>query len=82
MIIMEWTTKNVTVKAVSIDADLHEFVCYNHDGKLLGTITPGDLDDMNNCIKELNEGGCPIADRWEDGMGNTCTIEGWGEDDN
>jgi len=34
---------------------------------------------MESIIADLDNGACPIADRWEDGNGNTCTLNGWGE---
>lgn len=72
-----WKTDLVTVKETAFDHDLHIFNVYNNDDELLGTVLPDTIEDMNQCIADLNEGSCPVADEWEDGTGNTCTIEGW-----
>jgi hypothetical protein len=47
--------------------------CYDKDGYLLGTIlaNPGDWELML-------EGRDPISEGWEDGIGNTANINGWG----
>lgn len=74
-----WTFENgITVEETTYDYDLHAFEVYN-DGELLGTVYPGDLEDMERCIAELDNGNDPITDKWEDGLGNTCTLEGWGK---
>lgn len=74
-----WETKLVTVQEVAFEHDLHAFDVYNKEGKLLGGIYPDDIDAMQSLIDDLNGGSCPIADHWEDGMGNTCNLDGWGE---
>lgn len=48
------------------------------DGGELGSIYPDDVAASMQCIESLIEGGCPVCERWEDGMGNTCNPEGWG----
>lgn len=80
MIIMNtWTTDLVTVNEIPFDNTLHAFEVLNLDGAFLGTINPATIEDMNQIISDLNNGDCPVADGWEDGNGNTCTIEGWDE---
>lgn len=74
-----WKTNLVTVEEVAFDHDLHTFEVYNHAGAKLGTITPASIEDMNDLIADLDDGACPVADNWEDGNGNTCNINGWGE---
>jgi hypothetical protein len=54
------------------------FTVYNLDDEKIGTIVPGDGEALNTMSDQLDDGECPIADAWEDGAGNTCTIEGWG----
>lgn len=45
-------------------------------GELLGYVAfNGNKEEM---IAEMDEGADPIADGWEDGIGNTINIEGWG----
>lgn len=73
-----WIFGNIEVYEIDHDADLHAFSVYNGDEKL-GTIYPNELDDMNACIEALNAGSNPIEDGWEDGCGNTCSLDGWGE---
>lgn len=47
---------------------------YSKDGDKLGVIQSG---DPNEDWKLIQEGHDPIDERWEDGNGNTCCIEGW-----
>ena len=44
----------------------------NYLGTIQGT-------DPNEDWKLIKEGHNPINERWEDGAGNTCTLEGWDE---
>lgn len=74
-----WETELVTVEEVAFDHDLHAFEVYNKDGELLGGIYPNDIDAMESIIADLDDGSCPIAEGWEDGNGNTCTLDGWGK---
>lgn len=48
------------------------------DGKILGFIAAADADDMQRIEKDLNDGSDPIAEGWEDGAGNTISLDGWG----
>lgn len=73
-----WVTPLVTVVPVEVDYDLNTFYVYrNGDAVYLGTVDPDGLDAQEALVKDLNEGGCPVDDRWEDGKGNTCGIDGW-----
>ena len=73
----EWTFENgITVLECEFDHDLHILKVY-HEDKYLGGIYPADIDDMNKLFDELDGGSNPIDDRWENGAGETCTIEGW-----
>lgn len=74
-----WITKNVQVKIVEFDGDLLAFRVRSLEGDYLGDITPDSAEEMNAIIADLQSGGCPIADHWEDGNGNVCTMYGWGE---
>lgn len=73
-----WHTDLVDVYEVPFDYDLHAFNVTTADGILIGTVYPDTIEDMQNLIDELDAGGCPIADRWEDGRGNICSLDGWG----
>lgn len=74
----EWKFENgVLVVEESLDYDLHCFKVYNGD-IYLGTVYPDSIETMNSMIIDLENGQDPISERWEDGNGNTCTLEGWG----
>lgn len=48
----------------------------NKDGDILGYVA---FDDGGEEVThELDNGADPIADGWEDGIGNTITLDGWG----
>lgn len=73
--------------ALDDDAGVWEFETYNvfeetdvlrfenKDGDVLGYVAKNEDDE----VEELNKGNDPIADGWEDGIGNTINIDGWGE---
>lgn len=76
----EWNFENgIAVEECAYNYDLHCFKVYNGD-KYLGAIYPGTIEDMESCIGELDEGYDPISSGWEDGLGNICTMDGWGND--
>ena len=76
-----WTTPLVTVMSEEFDYDLKRFNVYrNGDAEYLGSVYPAELDAQQGIIEELNEGGCPIKDGWEDGAGNTCALTKWSDD--
>ncbi|RUT38707.1 hypothetical protein EJP82_26710 [Paenibacillus anaericanus] len=74
-----WKTNLVTIEEVAFDYDLHAFEVYNHAGAKLGTINPATVEEMNFLIADLDKGSCPVSEKWEDGNGNTCNANGWGE---
>ena len=47
----------------------------------LGVIYPYDLDDYRECVNKLLQGENPVKAGWEDGMGNSLSYEGWGEEE-
>lgn len=57
----------------------YAFDVYNADGKFLGGIYPDTDEDSESCVKDLDDGSEPITDGWEDGCGNSCSIDGWGD---
>lgn len=78
--IFEWDSKSkIIVNEVDFDYDLHCFEVYI-DKKYLGSIYPDDIESMESCIKDLDDGNDPINYMWEDGMGNSCNIYGWGDE--
>lgn len=58
----------VVVKEVEFDADLHMFEVY-YNGRM-HTVVPMDVDDMQECIDDLNTGADPLFDGWNDGLGH------------
>ena len=67
-----WEREGYIVQEVEFDGDLHEFEVVK-DGEVIATITPADIDDMNQIIADLDAG--EDVNGWEDGMGNTIVIE-------
>lgn len=67
----------ITIIEVDYDYDLHMFEVYKGDD-LLGKITPATIEDLDRCRSDLDNGFCPICDGWEDGNGNLCVMDGWG----
>ena len=79
MIYKEWKFENgIRVEEVDCNYDLHNFEVYSGD-RYLGDVCPNSIEDMNECIAQLNGGSDPVTDGWEDGFGNQCTLNGWGE---
>lgn len=78
-VMREWNFENgINVEECDYDYGLHCFKVYN-GGEYLGTVYPRNIEDMKLCIECLDNGEDPISGGWEDGMGNSCTIDGWGE---
>lgn len=74
-----WTFDNgIEVYESEFDYDLHCLKVYNGDN-YLGTVYPDSIEDMKSCFKDLDAGNDPITGGWEDGMGNSCTLDGWGD---
>lgn len=73
-IAMEKTTWEFDNYTVYDEGDVLRFE--NNDGDVIGYVTnhEGDL------IDDLNNGADPIEDGWEDGVGNTIDMDGWGND--
>ena len=75
----EWNFDNgIVVKETKFDSDLHCFRVFNGE-EYLGTVYPDDCDAMRRCIADLDAGEDPIDYHWNDGLGNSCTLDGWGE---
>lgn len=74
-----WKFENgIEVYESELDYDLHCLKVYNGED-YLGAIYPATPEDMDNCKAVLDGGEDPISGMWEDGLGNTCTLDGWGE---
>ena len=54
------------------ESDLLRFEDY--EGNILGYVTKNGFEELY----ALDNGADPIAERWEDGNGNTVTLDGWG----
>ena len=75
----EWIFENgIRVSEEDFDYSLHCFQVWNGD-KYLGSVYPSTIEDMHELIKQLDDGSEPTTDSWEDGCGNTCSIDGWGD---
>jgi hypothetical protein len=72
-----WENGEITVSEVDYNYDLHAFDVYVGD-RFLGTVYPATIEDMARCIKALDDGEDPVSDGWEDGCGNVCSLDGWG----
>lgn len=77
----KWSFENgIKVHENEYDADLHCLKVYNNN-KYLGTVYPQTIENMESCFKDLEAGIDPISGGWEDGCGNSCTLDGWNNDD-
>lgn len=80
MMMKKWFFNNgIEVYEKEFDYDPHCFDVFHND-KFLGSIYPNSIKDMEMCIQELDNGHDPITYNWEDGCGNPCTFDGWGND--
>lgn len=62
------------------------YTVYDENGVLRFENAAGDTigyvsNHEGDLIDDLNNGADPIADLWEDGVGNTINIDGWGNDE-
>lgn len=74
----EWNFENgIIVEECDYDHNLHCFKVYNGD-EYLGSVYPETIEDMESCIEAMEDGEDPISGGWEDGMGNVCNVDGWG----
>ncbi len=68
-----------TCKKCGCTTDTNSFdtlVVTDKKGDHLGLVSLG-TGDHAYCVDELNNSACPVCDGWEDGIGNTCNIDGW-----
>ena len=73
----DWKFENgIEVYESEFDYDLHCFKVYNGD-EFLGIVYPDCIEDMEGCIEDFDAGIDPISGMWEDGRGNSCTLQGW-----
>lgn len=66
-----WNRKGYTVVEVKHNYDLHAFEIIQNK-EVVATITPNTIEDMEQIIKDLDNG--EDVNGWEDGMGNTISI--------
>ncbi len=66
-----WEREGYKVIEVEHNFDLHAFDVIKKE-KVVATITPNTIEEMNQIIEDLNDG--EGVDGWEDGMGNTISI--------
>lgn len=67
-----WKREGYEVVEKEFDFDLHEFDIIKN-GETIATITPGNIEEMEDIITALDDG--EDVDGWEDGMGNTIYID-------
>ncbi|PFX43534.1 hypothetical protein COL32_14495 [Bacillus pseudomycoides] len=67
-----WNREGYKVVEIELDFDLHAFEVIK-DEELIATITPNTIEDMQQIIEDLDNG--ENVNGWEDGMGNTISIE-------
>jgi hypothetical protein len=66
-----WERKGYIVPEIEFDHDLHEFEVVK-DGRVIATITPADVEDMEKIIADLDSG--EDVNGWEDGLGNVISV--------
>lgn len=80
IILRDWSFENeIEVYEEAYDSDLHCLKVYSGE-KFLGTVYPSSIEDMQQLFEELDAGNDPVSSGWEDGLGNTCTLAGWGSE--
>lgn len=73
----------VEVHEAGFDSDFNYDLCklnvwVNNGQTYAGSIFPATIEDEKKCFADLDVGSNPIADKWDDGNGNTCNANGWG----
>jgi hypothetical protein len=66
-----WERKGYIVQEIELDHDLHKFEVVK-DGRVIATITPADVEDMEKIIADLDSG--EDVNGWEDGLGNVISV--------
>lgn len=66
-----WKREGYTVEMVEHDGDLKAFEV--KQGEEVQTIYPDSIEAMEQIVNDLDNG--EDVDGWEDGMGNTITLE-------
>lgn len=65
-----WTTDCCTIVEIAYDHDCHAYEVYVDD-QLISTIYPDCVEASDSIRNDLDNGACPVCERWEDGCGNT-----------
>lgn len=72
----QWHFKEYAVYEEGCDRTL----CFEDtEGEILGFVVAGSNEDHEANMQALDNGADPIKERWEDGVGNTISIDGWGD---
>lgn len=66
-----WKREGYVVIEKEFDYSLHAFDVVKEE-KVIATITPASIEDMNQIIEDLNNG--EDVNGWEDGSGNTVYV--------
>lgn len=67
-----WMRNGYKVVERPFDYDLHVFDVIGCGGKVITTIYPATIEDMNAIIRDLDNG--EDVNGWEDGNGNTIRL--------
>jgi len=67
-----WEREGYIVVEKEFDYDLHEFEVVKGE-EVVATITPSDIENMNEIIEALDAG--EDVNGWEDGSGNTISVK-------
>lgn len=62
----------------TIHEETDQFRFENEEGEVLGYVSYNEMYD--ELVQDLENGANPIEDGWEDGVGNTISINGWGNE--
>lgn len=73
----KWKNNNIEIEEIPYNADLHAFEVYK-DAQKLGVIYPDSVEAMEEIAERLDAGEDPVSGGREDGLGNLCTLSGWG----
>lgn len=69
----QWKKKGYKVYEIPFDCELHRFVLVADEGDVIGEIVPQSINDMQQCIIDLDNGSDPIRDGWSNGLGGDCS---------
>ncbi|HBR30468.1 MAG TPA: hypothetical protein DD733_00135 [Clostridiales bacterium] len=78
----KWRCNRCLCTVQQYDGSIDDFIRFfvkNKDGDIMGNLYRPDINDTVRIMELLDNGACPVCDGWEDGLGNTCSPQGWGK---